>query len=897
MSDFGFYEMADRIDAIIARDNPAIDIEVVSELLKDQALRRYFFEKVSSVKWLGPFDKRGYFAHPTEPIRDDKEVPVEFPFWPEAVYLARVAAAVPSEVRDIVQQMPEIDNLTVRDQLIEVLLVLPPKVAATLIDKPMAWITTSRQYFLAEKVGELVVNFARSGDPGNSIKLARELLRIVPDPKTETKPDSGDRFGSILHPGPRMDLWQYENLLKQLIIPLAEVAGVDGMGVFADVLDEALTLSRRSPEEVKPHDSSYIWRPAIEEHPQNRVPGVESLLVTAVRDAAESLIRSGQVSTQTVVQSLERRAQDWLVFQRIALHIVRIFADKVPSLVVERIANLSFLENVDTRHEYAVLLRERFKDLPTDQKNLILSAIDKGPDRKELADSFNRFRQIEITADELERLVKSWQATRVAWFDRESLPPVWQQRYDDAARETGAISEHPEFSSYTTEFVGSLSPQTAEQLEGKTVEEITGYLASWQPTKSTFMGPSRDGLGQQLTRLVAQSPQKFSAEAKRFENLHPTYIRSLVNGLRDAVSKNLAVEWKPVIDLFSWVLEQPRDEESSATAYAEEDPGWMWTRQASADLLDLALKQSAVSIPFDLREEVCDVLCKLARDPNPTPEYESRRKGKSFDPTELSLNCVRGASLHALMHYGLWIRKTLESLPDGQAHVARGFDEMPKLRAILEERLDPTIEPSLAVHSVYGRWFPWIRLIDAEWAEGFATRIFPGLEGERERWEASWGAYLAFCPAYSDVFGSLLEQYELAVNRVGEPSSMYGPTRNRDENLGAHLFVHYWNGKLELSENGLIVRFFAKAGSECRLRDLRMIASWLRDPKNPPTPEILERLKGLWSWRVKVARTDPAGSGRELSAFGWSFATNQFEDGWAFSATGSRSLSLLVARR
>lgn len=881
MSNFGFYAMADQIDTIIARDNPASEIAVVAELLRDVALRRYFFEKVSSPKWLGALDERDYFAHPPDPVRDKTGVPTSFPFWPEALYLARVAPVVPSVVLHIVRRIPENDNVTVHDQLIDVLLALPPKMAATLADKPIAWITIPGESFLAAKIGELVAHIARSGDKTTSIRLARELLRIVRDPKGETIPEPEDPFGSVLHPTPRVDLWQYEELLKQLIPPLVEVAGLDGMGVFADVLDETLTLSRRFPEEVKPHDSSYIWRPAIEEHEQNRVPGVESLLVTAVRDTAESLIRSGQLNVETLVKSLEQRAEDWLIFQRIALHLVRSFADRVPQLVVERLTDFSFLENVDSRHEYALLLRERFKDLSAGQKELILSAINRGPDRKELADSFRKFRGIELTHEELERLVKSWQSTRIAWFDRESLPPVWQEKYDNLAEETGAARKHPEFSSFTTEFIGSQSPQTAEQLADKTVEEITRYLANWKPPTSRFMGPSRDGLGQQLARLVAQSAKRFSADAKRFEDLHPTYVRSFINGLRDAAGKNETFDWNPVLGLFRWILDQPKYEATQKTPHVEEDPDWTATRQAIVHLLDHAIAQSSVTIPFDVHEDICDILCELARDPNPTVEYEARSFGKNSSPSELSLNCVRGAALHALIRYGIWIRKTFEDLPRAQERLARGFDELPKLRAILEERLNPTLEPSLAVRSVYGRWFPWIRLLDTNWAERFARQIFPSAKIERELWEASWTAYLAFCPAYGDVFESLRGQYELAVSRVGEPAKFSGPARNRDENLGAHLLVYYWHGRLDLNSSGLVMSFFARANSDVRTRNLRIIASWLRDPKNPPSPENLERLKALWSWRVDVARADPQMSGKELSAFGWWFGTGQFEDGWA----------------
>ena len=159
-------------------------------------------------------------------------------------------------------------------------------------DKVIIWIKTRGQQFLAMKVATLVEHMALSKEPTSAIRIARELLRIQPDPNGREKQDFDDRLGSLLHPSPTVDLWQYEQFLKELVPPLVNAAGLLGVKLFAELLDEALTLSRRSPEGVKPHDNSYIWRPAVEEHEQNRVLALILLLATAVRDAEKrSLIR------------------------------------------------------------------------------------------------------------------------------------------------------------------------------------------------------------------------------------------------------------------------------------------------------------------------------------------------------------------------------------------------------------------------------------------------------------------------------------------------------------------------------------------------------------------------------------------------------------------------------
>ena len=184
-----------------------------------------------------------------------------------------------------------------------------------------------------------------------------------------------------------------------------------------------------------------------------------------------------------------------------------------------------------------------------------------------------------------------------------------------------------------TEFVGSQSPQTAEQLAGKSIEEITRYLAEWKPEPNSIR-LTRNGLGQQLSRLVADEARRFGIEAKRFERLHQTYVQSLIDGLREAVGKHNSFDWGPVFGLFDWVLEQPEGESNFEAHTLTRNSDWTWTRQAMVNLLDHALP-SPVAIPFEFHESVCILLCRLARDPNPTPEFEARSRGNKTSPSDL----------------------------------------------------------------------------------------------------------------------------------------------------------------------------------------------------------------------------------------------------------------------
>jgi hypothetical protein len=43
--------------------------------------------------------------------------------------------------------------------------------------------------------------------------------------------------------------------------------------------------------------------------------------------------------------------------------------------------------------------------------------------------------------------------------------------------------------------------------------------------------------------------------------------------------------------------------------------------------------------------------------------------------------------------------------------------ELPEVKEVLDKHLDKDHEPSLAIRSVYGRWLPWLVLLDSSWVK------------------------------------------------------------------------------------------------------------------------------------------------------------------------------------
>lgn len=133
--------------------------------------------------------------------------------------------------------------------------------------------------------------------------------------------------------------------------------------------------------------------------------------------------------------------------------------------------------------------------------------------------------------------------------------------------------KHPEFPAYMkVRWVGPASLKTAGELKAMLVAEIVGFLKGCTPPKGLFGEPSPEGLGRVLSFVVAEDPERFASGAARFQGLDPTYVRAFLSGLWEGLKYKKTIDWKPVLDLYQWVLAQPRQIKGRRMEPMEADP-------------------------------------------------------------------------------------------------------------------------------------------------------------------------------------------------------------------------------------------------------------------------------------------------------------------------------------
>jgi hypothetical protein len=863
----------------------AEEIDRVAVLCARLENRAYFFDRLDNPKWVRPLSERGFFATPPSPVPAGEPGYVRFPPWPEGRYLARAAGDVPDDVTFVLASLEVSENPAVTGLLFQAMANLPAGQAKSLAAKALEWIKGPFTDYFADQATAVAIRLLNVGAVTAAIDLVASLLEVRPDPRLAEKASAADSpFRAHLEPVGRLSEWGYERVIERVLEPILDAAGLDAVRLFSELLEEVLRLSRWE-DQIGPDDLSEIWRPAIENHEQNSEIGIRNSLVSAVRDAASSFAARGSGELRSTVSILEDAS---LVQRRIALHVLA-SSGAGSHMAAERLANRQLFDEYGVRHEYAALLRARFPELDIQAKRDLISWIEAGPD-------IDRYRQRRTEADgappsdeDVARYSELWRRDRYSFIEPH-LEGHDAERYNELVRSLGQ-PEHPDFVSWMSAgWTGPQSPVTKDELIQRPVGDIVAYLRHWHPEPDSgfHFGPSMEGLGRIFGEVVAARAYEFAHLAASLGELDPTYVRSLFSGLEAALRDGTIFPWDGPLDLASLVVGRPFEPDVDVPD-RDSDVGWRWCRGQIGSFLRSGLTDKQNQIPFELRERIWTVIDRLTRDPNPSPEHEARYGGDNMDPLTLSINTNRGTAMHAVVEYALWCRREMESRDQD---VGRGFNIMPEVREVLSSHLDPVSEPSSAVRAVYGRWLPWLQLLDEPWTVQHVALIFPSETDSAALANAAWDTYIASCPPYNSALRILRAQYRDAIAQI--PSKGKAGLFSHDtvdSRLGQHLVTFYWRDVLD---RDLIEMYFARADDRLAAGLIRFVGHALQNMPGEVPDAISRRMQDLWEWRFSVCHDNPDAHELELRAFGAWFTSGKFDDAWALDAL-ERAVNLVGA--
>lgn len=891
------------LDSLLKKDRPSKTKNDLSTLRNrvphNDATHRYFFERLQSPGWLEPLYGEGFFLPPPTRVWDeDLDRPV-YSTWPPVPYLLRMASVESAQrtVLAILHEVVETDNPFVRRATLLIAQALPATLAATLVSAVEKWVQDPPLPSVEfSQISDFITHLAQGHEGKSTVALVETCGTVL------------ERSASY------SEQWDYEKLLTTNVPLLVKDAALETLSMLCRLLDTAIYERYIRFREVNGERNEHLrqeaqvastrsWQRALDTKGNFPVGMGDSLhlLVMALRQAAEQAVREHLLTVETVVSLFE--GYTGRIFRRFTLYLLSCFPQDQPELVSRYLMDRSLFDDGDVRHEYGLLVHAGFAALVDTEKEQLLQWIEAGPDLQ-----FYRDYQEQIYHERPdEKLVRQFaDVWRRDWFAHigDQLPVSWKARYDALVAEVGPGGpDDTDFSVVSWE--GPTSALSLEELRHMGIDQLLSYLRNWQPSAG-FMSPSREGIGRLLTAAVSEDPGRFAEDAFRFQGCDPMYISAIVQGFTQATQNHRSFDWEHILDLCRWVVEQRYAPSENGTATIC-DPAWAWASQLVANLLLCAVEAQPPVLPASFRVKVWNVLKLLVEDPDPAQEDEAAENDPIMEYATCAINSVRGIALHAVVQYACWVRRMAEE--EAGSDAALDFRAMPEVRAVLERHLDPNVDTSLAVRSVYGQRLTNLIALDAQWTGEHLAQLFPPEADQQTLRVITWSSYIVFCEPYNNVLKLLHDEYVAAIERMDAIEIDQGASilENPHYQLGEHVIRYYWSGLVSLgASESLLTRFFAKAPDYLRGQVLAFIGRAFFHSGEEIPPEIVERCQRLWEWRLSEAQAAPSITAyrQELAAFGWWFRTECCPAEWgmqqleaALNLVGCIDLSYAVVER
>jgi hypothetical protein len=787
------------------------------------------------------------FLSPDEAIR--KGDMVRFPIWPPSKYLVRISHEKPAEVLKVILSVPPTENPRIHDDFVEAALKMPASISVKLVKKVAEWLSNPYQLLYYRKVSSLIVHLKNGGFADDSLKLSDAVLSMKKKSQELTDGISYEKAKPLVGGD-----WEYGECIKEIAPIYSGEEKLKFIFLLNQKLKDVIYIEERTTQKLDFVDYSHIWRGSIEDSNQNNDFGVKDTLITWIRDLSEQLASEDAKFAEKLVSAL--LAQEEPIFSRIALHLGR--SIQSPSLTRDLLFNERIFDAMDTWHEYSLLLQSGFPQLKEDDQKSLLQKIN----------TYTPFSEEKSTLTETEERHLRLSRYHYLYMIKGSLDGNDLKIFDDLNAEFGEV-ENPTFSSYSSSWIGPTSPISYSDFEKMSSEEIATYLASWRPGNDFARGPSVEGLGREFQNYVKVNSKKVVNGIDRFRLAEARYVNSVIDGLGEAISQGDELDWKPVIEYLAWATFEA---ESKLKGNEDNFYFWRWTFVSVCRLIQKSFAKAKQSIDLSFKDIVWKIIKTsiLFVDSKTSEENGDLEKINFY---HLAINCSRGVAIETAVQFSEWHRDHLKNEKKEYAYA-----DFPDFFDTLSIFSDPSKETSKAVHSVYGRWAPWLYTLDKKWFNSIIKNIFPTDPKLKDFWWAAWSAYITYCSPYDNMLPVLEDNYGHAITLIGEIKS--DSAENSSERVVEHIILFYLRGIVEL-DSPLFKSMYQKIDVSLRGHIIEFIGRGLISEKSKLDNEMIDRAKALWSLRVEECKAmGTVDERRELEDFNWWMGTKYYSEEW-----------------
>ena len=834
-----FYNVAERLDQFKKIEAPIQkDVEEISQYLTKKEYIRYFFHDLNNPSWIRPLHNLGLLSNVPPPLEDENQ-PGYFsmPFWHEGEYVKRMAEKFPDIVRDIGLSL-QTDNSRALRTMLEALLKVPVSITAEIVGKFTSWIETPFSNFmmLTHELGLIMEYLAKGGEIEASLTTLAILLEPI---KIKDRFDEG-RFVA----GSRHD-YHWLNQALQLNLPsLTKNDPISVVNIAETQLLKAIDLEHYPKLSVKDMKVTSFWRLSISPSSTNYDNDIKNILVNTILTALNKAYEQEQDKTFEILSKYLE--SEYSILRRIGVYKLRSWGESYPDLLQKAYVAYQERPISSGRAEFDTFIETQFKNFPHYIKEEILS--DRMNPNEEFVEELLKGRPESFDGNTVEEkrqtLIETWKLRELAPIES-YLEGDIKEHYESLLRKYGEPPPKPDDEPVTVSFVGEESPIEPDELARKSIADVVQYLIEYVPTNNAPFGePSREGLANILENDIQARLNDYVNQAALFINndLRFIYHIHFLRGLRNAVKRQEKFELGGIIAVCEYIVGQGNEKYQRN----EFEEGLPVAKLAIVQLFEELFRVKEPYISDSLLEKCGQIIVEFLHQKEPFPDNED---AQGYDPATHSLNCLHGVAMHALIAYGLYCERKRKQ--------EKGNKESPimvsLLKETLTEKLDKRKNRSLAVHSVYGWYFPQFIYLDKEWALENRKRIFPSESRKKKYRHSAWSAYIRFSDVYTNVFPELINQYKKALKEFPTAEKSQGLDRS-DEKMATHVLKAYLVNLIEFySRDGLLRLYYQMADDETRSHGNFWLSQVLGSQKPSGEDTIWKKIWDIWQWRIREA--------------------------------------------
>lgn len=863
-----FFELLEGIKRAIAQEGEISDrIDAIRDHLEnDEELRREFFARLHDPEWIPCLKTRGFFGQPPSAV-EFGEGRTGYPKWSASEYLARMANLAPNEVAAIFADL-RTNNPWVIGDMLTATQAMPAEIASIVVPAVCRAARSRSLWIFYKDAARLCVKLADSDYMFDAMGLAEALF------EPESGADEGGPIGR--------DQYEYKESLEIVLPTLVRKKPHEFIVMLCNWLN-IIIKATKTVERDTGIDHSYMWRPAIEDHDQNRDYDLASVIVELTRRGFDQALDESSVSFCDALGIIERYT--FVIFRRLRVYLINRYSELDETLTRQTMMDRSLFDDFRYKHEYAKLMEARLPLLSANEKEEWLRWVDAGPDMSDFDEMIYSNLNREATEDDRQSRISHWKFEKLHWI-REYLAGHQKEFYDNMLAERGE-PEMADLNFYVGEARwGRESPLSVDELKSGTFDEAVERVSSWTQDRVELEGPTFEGLTSTFGEYVATDVEEFSKQSDTLKGRRPSYVRAFIRQMAEAVKAGRTVDVEQVVGLCQWVITQPGDEEASQEGVLDRD--WRWTRDEVSQFVEnvcTAQSNEKPRYPLEgLRESLWNLVNTLYRGLSQsyvlrdTTEMDLR----THDYLTMGMNSARGKAVEAGLEYSRWIANHTKQTSHGQEVVPDGFDAMPEVREMLEWQIKEE-NRSFEALSIIGSRIGLIRWIDAQWLKDKSDELFSLDDIERDPrrafgW-AAWNSFIIWVKPHIAFYKLLKKQFTYAVQHA---SKVQVPGQSREQpmfRLGEHLMVLYGRGQLTFEDDdGLLKKFIFESIPDIRRHAVGFVGEGLRGEVPPP---VVERFSKLWETYWGGIGKEDAAEKPDAHLFGTWISCGKFPNQWA----------------